>query len=46
VIENSADALDAIACALAGRDFASGRALPPDNLELARREGWIWTAVA
>ncbi len=35
--------LDAIVCTLAGADFAAGRAVPPDDLLLARREGWIWS---
>ena len=38
----NADAFDAMLCVLAGQDFLSGRAMPPDNLELARQEGWIW----
>lgn len=37
-----ADAFDAIACVLAGVDFAQGAARGPDDLELAKREGWIW----
>lgn len=36
------DALDAVACVIAGWDFASGRALPPENLDVAYRESWIW----
>lgn len=36
------DALDAIACVLAGVDFLEGRAVPPDQMDLALREGWIW----
>lgn len=39
----SADVLDACVCILAGYDFLRGLAAPPDNLQLARREGWIWT---
>lgn len=43
----SADALDAIACVLAGMDFLKGNAYPPessdyDYRELAVKEGWIW----
>ena len=36
--------LDAVACVIAGADFAAGRAMaPPPELEAAaRREGWIW----
>ncbi|MDF1521531.1 MAG: DUF429 domain-containing protein [Trueperaceae bacterium] len=38
----NADAFDAIVCVLAGADFLAGAARGPDDLELARREGWIW----
>jgi hypothetical protein len=41
VMEND-DLLDAMVCVLAGADFARGEALPPEDLEQARREGWIW----
>ena len=40
---NSADALDAVVCALAGADFLCGEACFPDDLGLAKVEGWIWT---
>ena len=33
---------DAFVCVLAGLDFLEGRAQRPNDLELARREGWIW----
>ena len=36
------DVFDAIVCVLAGVDFVTGAARGPDDLELARREGWIW----
>lgn len=39
-----ADVLDAVACLLAAQDFLEGRALPPPNLDVARKEGWIWAA--
>jgi predicted RNase H-like nuclease len=39
----SEDAADATVCALAAADFYRGRAVPPGNEALARREGWIWT---
>jgi hypothetical protein len=42
VLENSADALDAVICVVAGCDFLDGRAVPPDDLVTARKEGWIW----
>lgn len=35
-------ALDAALCVLSGVDFIAGRAVPPDDLALAKREGWIW----
>jgi predicted nuclease with RNAse H fold len=36
------DVLDAAACVLAGLDFEAGVAMAPENLNEARREGWIW----
>jgi predicted RNase H-like nuclease len=36
------DALDAMICVLAGADFLAGKAYPPSDLPLARKEGWIW----
>ncbi len=33
---------DAIICALAGVHFVRGESLPPEDEELARKEGWIW----
>jgi Protein of unknown function (DUF429) len=39
-----ADVLDAVACLLAAQDFLEGRALPPPDLDIARKEGWIWAA--
>lgn len=41
---SNADLLDAAVCVLAAQDFLGGRALPPPNLEEAKREGWIWAA--
>lgn len=38
----TADALDAAVCALAGADFLTGAAIPPTDSDLARQEGWIW----
>ena len=37
-----ADILDALICVLAGIDFLAGRAMPPQDLDLAMKEGWIW----
>jgi Protein of unknown function (DUF429) len=42
VLEDSADALDAVVCLIAGADFLEGRAVPPTDLVQARKEGWIW----
>jgi len=40
----SGDALDAVVCLLAARDFLDGTAMPPEHVVLAQREGWIWVA--
>jgi hypothetical protein len=37
-----ADVLDALVCVLAGADFLEGRAMPPEDPDLAQKEGWIW----
>jgi hypothetical protein len=42
VLERSADALDAVVCLIAGADFLNGRAVPPNDLQSAKKEGWIW----
>lgn len=39
----NADALDATVCVLAGADFLRGDAHPPDDPDLAAKEGWIWS---
>jgi hypothetical protein len=44
LLERNSDALDAVICVLAAQDFLQGRAMPPENLELAQHEGWIWAA--
>lgn len=38
------DALDSMVCALAGCDFLKNRCVGPEDLELARKESWIWFA--
>ncbi|MBT8492379.1 MAG: DUF429 domain-containing protein [Deltaproteobacteria bacterium] len=38
----NADAFDAAICVLAGADFVRGFCDPPDDLEVAKKEGWIW----
>jgi len=42
LLEESADALDAALCLLAGVDFLRGQVYAPEDLTLARKEGWIW----
>ncbi len=37
-----ADQLDAALCLVAGMDFICGRCAAPDDLALAKKEGWIW----
>ncbi len=41
-LRESADALDAALCVLAGADFLRGQCEPPSDPATARREGWIW----
>lgn len=41
-VERSADVLDAVVCVLAARDFLTARSIPPTDMRLARKEGWIW----
>lgn len=38
----SADTFDAVVCVLAAVDFLEGWAIPPDQPQLALKEGWIW----
>ena len=35
-------ALDAVLCAMAALDFIAGDVIVPEDLDLAKREGWIW----
>jgi hypothetical protein len=42
LMEANDDALDAVLCVLAGADFLRDEAFRPPDLELARKEGWIW----
>jgi predicted RNase H-like nuclease len=42
LMEANGDALDAALCILAGADFLLGRCAGPENLEVSRKEGWIW----
>jgi hypothetical protein len=38
----SDDALDAALCCAAAADFMSGNVFEPQDIDLARKEGWIW----
>jgi len=42
LILHNADALDSVICLLAAKDFIMGNVLYPENIELAKKEGWIW----
>lgn len=44
LMQSSDHLLDAVLCCVAGHDFANGRVIDPDELDLARQEGWIWVA--
>jgi hypothetical protein len=44
LIESEPDALDAVVCLLAAKDFLDGKAIGPTDLALAQQEGWIWIA--
>ena len=44
ILECDANALDAVVCLLAAKDFLEGRTMPPSNPRLAKREGWIWAS--
>ena len=45
-LQQSPHAADAAVCVLAAADFLRGQACPPNDLELATREGWIWAPSA
>lgn len=45
-ISRGSDALDAVICLLAAQDFLSGAAHPPEDHELAKKEGWIWVKMS
>jgi len=42
VLEKDDDVLDASVCVLAGSHFLRNQCIQPDDLDLARKEGWIW----
>jgi predicted RNase H-like nuclease len=41
-LKRNAHALDAAICVLAGADFLREEVIPPPDLKLAKKEGWIW----
>lgn len=42
LLEQNADALDSAVCLLAAKDFIEGNVYFPENISLAKKEGWIW----
>jgi hypothetical protein len=42
LMEGSDHAFDAALCVLAGADFLLGEVNEPINIDIAKREGWIW----
>lgn len=36
------DAFDSVICLLAAADFLRGNSMQPENMDTARKEGWIW----
>lgn len=36
------NALDSVVCILAAKDFLEENTFKPENIELAKKEGWIW----
>jgi predicted nuclease with RNAse H fold len=40
--DGNADVFDACLCLVAAKDFVDGFAVPPDDLDSAYSEGWIW----
>ncbi|WP_350345082.1 DUF429 domain-containing protein [Proteinivorax tanatarense] len=36
------DVLDSAICLLAAKDFLEGKVFYPEDIELAKKEGWIW----
>lgn len=42
MLEQNADALDSAVCLLSAKDFIEGNVYYPDNISLAKKEGWIW----
>ena len=46
ILEQNADALDSAVCLLAAKDFIEGNVYFPENMILAKKEGWIWAKKA
>lgn len=44
ILQTNADALDAVVCLLAAKDFLAGQAVAPSDQRSAEQEGWIWAA--
>ena len=44
-IEISDHIVDSVICVIAGADFARGNSHPPEDIELAITEGWIWVKI-
>lgn len=42
LLEQNADALDSSVCLLAAKDFIEVSVYYPEDLNLAKKEGWIW----
>lgn len=40
--DSRADMLDAVVCLLAAKDFLEGTVYLPENITIAKKEGWIW----
>lgn len=41
-LQSNADILDSTLCCLSGYDFLMGNCIPPEDLPLTKKEGWIW----
>jgi predicted RNase H-like nuclease len=42
LMANNDDAMDAVICCLAGIDFLRGEVMRPADIDVAKKEGWIW----
>jgi predicted RNase H-like nuclease len=41
-LDSKSDMLDAVICLLCAKDFLEGKVYLPINMEIAKKEGWIW----